>query len=100
MSANRVTNKLARRRRGASERLFIGVYPTGIVYADRSREKHGDYARCGFLPFSTLVLELKSDCPKALRALIEKDAARLQARRGEQYQVSASGQTITLGHGR
>ena len=83
--------------RSPSERLFVGVYPAGISYADRSREKHGDYARCAFLPFRSLVLEVESDCPKALRALIEADAARIQARRGELFEVSASGQTVRLG---
>ena len=83
--------------RSASERLFIGVYPAGISYADRSREKHGDYARCAFLPFGSLKLEVEPDCPSALRALIVKDAAKIQARRGEQYVVSGSGQTVRLG---
>jgi hypothetical protein len=97
-SSKSVAAKLARR--STVDRLFIGVYPTGIVYADRSREKHGDYARCGFLSFDTLALDLKPDCPKVLRAFIEKDAARIQAKRGEPYQVSESGQTVTLGRGR
>jgi hypothetical protein len=89
--------RYGRARRSPSERLFIGVYPTGISYADRSREKHGDYARCAFLSFRTLDLEIEPDCSAALRTLIVKDAAKIQARRGEQYQVSASGQTVLLG---
>ena len=96
----RLHRRYGRARRSAAERLFSGVYPAGIVYADRSREKHGDYARCGFLPFSTLALEIEPDCPKALQALIKADAARIQARRGQSYQVSSSGQTVILGHGR
>ena len=83
--------------RSPSDRLFVGVFPTGISYADRSREKHGDYARCAFLPFGSLKLEIEHDCPAALRALIVKDAAKIQARRGEQYVVSGSGQTVLLG---
>ena len=83
--------------RSASERLFVGVYPAGISYADRSREKHGDYARCAFLPFGSLKLEVEPDCPRDLRAFIVKDAAKIQARRGEQYVVSGSGQTVLLG---
>ena len=83
-----------------AERLFSGVYPAGIVYADRAREKHGDYAKCAFLPFRSLVLEVEHDCPKALRALIEADAAKIQARRGQPFQVSSSGQTVILGGGR
>ena len=82
-----------------AERLFAGCYPTGIVYADRARERHGDYVRLGFLSFSTLKLEIESDCPSELREIIVKDAAGIQARKGEQYQVSTAGQTVMLGGG-
>lgn len=81
-----------------NERIFAGVFSTGIGYADRKREKHGDYARLAFLTFSTLTLEVEQDCPTALRKEIEEDAARIQAKRGEAFQVSTSGQTITLGY--
>jgi hypothetical protein len=81
-----------------NERIFAGVFSTGIGYADRKREKHGDYARLAFLTFSTLTLEIEKDCPAALRKEIEDDAARVQAKRGEAFQVSTSGQTITLGY--
>jgi hypothetical protein len=83
--------------RSLSERLFIGVYPAGISYADRSREKHGDYARCAFLSFGSLKLDVEPDCPKSLLGLIKRDAAKVQAKRGEQYVVSGSGQTVLLG---
>jgi hypothetical protein len=83
--------------RTTSERLFVGVFPTGISYADRSREKHGDYARCAFLPFGSLQLEIEPDCPRDLKALIVKDAKKIQARRGEHYVVSGAGQTVLLG---
>jgi hypothetical protein len=79
------------------DRLFIGVYPTGIVYADRTREVRGDYARLAYLPFSSLELEIMPNCPQGLRDQIIADAAAIQARRGEQYRISAAGQTITLG---
>lgn len=82
-----------------NERIFAGVFSTGIGYADRAREKHGDWARLAFLSFSTLELVIEKDCPAALRADIEANAAKIQARRGEQYQVSTCGQTITLGSG-
>lgn len=80
-----------------NERLFSGCYPCGIVYADRHREKHGDYARLAFLPYSTLELEIEADCPAELRVRIEADAAHIQSRRGERFQVSSSGQTVMLG---
>lgn len=75
-------------------RLFIGGYPAGIVYADRGREKAGDYARLAFLPYHTLRLDVEKDCPPELRALIEAHAALHKA--GDVIPVSAS-QTITLG---
>lgn len=78
-------------------RIFSCVYPTGIVYADRQRQKSGDYARLAFLSFSTLELEFSTDCPRELVAQIEDDAERLQMRAGQDFQVSCSGQTITLG---
>lgn len=82
----------------APGRLFVGVYPAGIVYADRQREKAGDYARCAFLGFADLVLTIEPDCPDALRLQITEDAAAIQRRRGEAFQVSTAGQTVTLGH--
>lgn len=78
-------------------RLFSGVYPCGIVYADKQREKGGDYARCAFLPFSSLVLQIERDCPKELRDQIIKDAAAIQARKGQQFSVSSCGQSVVLG---
>jgi len=82
------------------DRLFIGVFPGGFSYADRKREKHGDYAQCAFLDFATLTLKIEKDCPKVLRAEIEKHAAGIQARRGEDYIVSTCGQTVKLGGSR
>ncbi len=79
------------------DRLFIGIFPCGIAYADRHRERGGDFARLAFLPYDTLQLEVEQDCPTDLRKLIEADAASIQSRRGELFQVSASGQTVTLG---
>ena len=81
----------------ADERLFVGVMPTGIVYADRSREVDGDYARCAFLPFDTLALDVSPKCPEELRGPIRADAATIIARRGEKFAISASGQTVVLG---
>jgi hypothetical protein len=81
----------------AGEQLFIGVFSTGIAYADRTIERHGDYKKLAFLPFNTLELMIEKDCPADLRVLIVADAATIQARRGERYQVTTSGQTVLLG---
>ncbi len=77
--------------------LFSGIFPCGIVYADRTRERHGDYVRLAFLPFKTLELDLEADCPPALVARIRSDAAVIQARKGQEFQVSTCQQTVTLG---
>ncbi len=79
------------------DRLFVGVMPTGIVYADRSREVDGDYARCAFLPFDTLALEVAPKCPRDMLGAIKADAATIIARRGEQFKISTSGHTVVLG---
>jgi hypothetical protein len=102
-------NKLSARRRRAYDRLvraldglntplslFIGVMPTGIGYCDTSKEEHGDYQVVAFLPFRSLELEVRR--PRSpLLAAIREDAARIQARRGEDYIVSGCGQTVRLG---
>lgn len=77
--------------------LFTYVAATGICYCDRTRTGDGDYARIGFLPFSTLEADIAEDCPDALRDRIVASMAAIQARRGEDYQISTAGQTVRLG---
>lgn len=77
--------------------LFAGCFPTGISYADTRVERHGDYKRCAFLSYRTLELDIEKDCSPDLRERIIADAARIKARRGEQYRISTFGQTVTLG---
>ena len=79
-------------------RLFVGVFPGGLVYADRWAEQHGDYKRLAFLPYATLALQVEPDCPPDLRTEIETAAATIIAQRGQPFQVSACGQTVILGH--
>lgn len=82
----------------SKQRLFIGTFPTGIAYADREREKNGDYVRLAFLPFRSLKLEFsKARMPPELRQEIDDHAFKIQSRRGELFQVSTSGQTVKLG---
>lgn len=79
-------------------RLFVGIFPGGIVYADRAVEQHGDYKRLAFLSFRTLEVDWSSKTIEpSLRAAIEKDVAAMQARRGERFEVSACGQYVVLG---
>ena len=83
--------------RDKGPRLFSGIYPCGIVYADRHREVNGDYKRAGFLSYATLELKIEEDCPAELAEEIRKDAAVLQAKRGQEYEISTCGQTVILG---
>lgn len=80
-----------------AERIFCGVFPCGLGYADRKVERHGDYKLLAFISFRTLTLELEKDCPAWAKRYIEEDAARLIARRGQPYQISQCGQTVILG---
>lgn len=79
------------------DRLFIGVYPTGIAYADKQNKVNGDYQRLAFLRFATLELVIEGFCPTELESRIRSHAALLQAKQGEAFSISAAGQTVTLG---
>ena len=80
-----------------SRKLGVFVMATGIAYCDTSKEKHGDYLRVAFLPFSTLIPEWLAPRSK-LRPAVEADMLSVQRRRGENFQISASGQTVRLGY--
>lgn len=75
--------------------LFIGIYPTGIVYADKRIEKNGDYKKIAFLPYDTLELEVY--CSSDLIQRIQDDAQGMIKRKGERYPISTSGQCVILG---
>lgn len=85
-------------REGQDPRLFIGVFPEALVYADRSREVAGDYVRLACLPYRSLRVEFEPECPADLRAEILAHAS--QYRVGDVLQVSACGQSVRLGGGR
>ena len=89
--------KKSRRSMPPQERLFIGCYPTGIVYADCAHEVGGDYKTLGYLNYRTLVLDLKPGCPAELAELIQADATKMQAMRGQFFPISTCGQGVTLG---
>jgi hypothetical protein len=85
------------RPRASSDRLFVGVFPAGISYAARGREVDGDYARVAFLPYATLALEVVPGADKRLVAAARAHAAKIRARRGEEYPIDACGHTVRLG---
>lgn len=82
---------------GDENRLFIGCYPAGLVYADRFVEERGDYKTLAFLSYSTLELEWRAkSIPADLRERIEQDAISMQSMRGQQYSI-AGNMSVTLG---
>ena len=86
--------------RDLNEALFAGILGgEGITYADRRVEEHGDYKKCAFVSFKTLELDIHKKCSKDLLPLIREDHTRLLGKRGEEYEVSTCGQTVTLGWG-
>jgi len=78
------------------DRLFCGCYPGGLVWADRDRLVGGDYRRLAFMSYETLELQLEGRVPEALRARIVADAAEIQAKRGQSFQI-AGNMSVILG---
>lgn len=78
-------------------RLFIGIYPTGIVYADRRIEVRGDYKKLAYLSFDLRTRTIEKDCPAQLETLIRADMEAVIAMRGEKFEVSECGQYVILG---
>ena len=78
--------------------IFLCIMPTGWWWSDRTREEDGDYVQLAFLSFSRLELEIFSSCPEKWKQRIRDEAAKYQAMRGQDYQISGSGQTMRLGH--
>ena len=77
--------------------LFVGVYPTGIAYADRRTEEHGDYKKLAFLDYRTLRLREYVKPDHDLLPAVREDADAIIAQAGEEFQISTCGQTVTLG---
>lgn len=79
-----------------AERLFIGIYPEGVVFADRSQERSGDYMRCGFASYRRGELDLTDECPESLKPLIRAWCDRNMIA-GQSFEISASGQMTQWG---
>ena len=79
------------------QRIFIGVFPAGISYADTQREVRGDYARLAFLPYDTLKLQVEDSCPGDLEQEIRTHARTVQCQVGQHYRTSETGSEVLLG---
>jgi len=77
--------------------LFIGSFPTGLVYAGRTKEERGDYKKIAHLSYATLELTVYDRKSKLLPD-VRKHAAGVQAQAGQEYPCSVT-QTIQLGYG-
>ncbi|WP_298841699.1 hypothetical protein [uncultured Salinicola sp.] len=78
--------------------VFLCVMPTGWWWSDRTREEDGDYVQLAFLSFSSLELKIFDNCRDEWRERITSRAAEFQSMKGQDYQISSSGQTIRLGY--
>jgi hypothetical protein len=81
---------------------IVGQYcfPTGIVYADKTREDSSthDYKRLGYLNYETLILQLEPDCKDGLAEYVTSEAAKIQAMKGQAFSIAGNMQVI-LGSG-
>ena len=84
-------------------RVFIGVYPCALVYADREREQGSDYQTIASISYATLEIDWNprwkpsSEDDDAIILSIQQDRDDLQSRIGEQFRISAGDQFVTLG---
>lgn len=78
-------------------RLFIGIRSEGISYADRWVEVNGDYKDIAFLRFGDLGLRFYVGPDHDLIQEVRAHAQSITVRRGEKFEVSSCGQTVTLG---
>jgi|GEM_PF-2226888 len=74
------------------------LFPTGIVYADKTRDDPAtrDYKRLAYLNYATLKLDLEPDLKGELLDYIVAEAATIQAMKGQRFQI-AGNMSITLG---
>jgi hypothetical protein len=78
-------------------RLGIYVYPCGICYSDRQEYKWGDYKRVAFLDYDTLTFQPEPDANADVLAAAKRDAAMLQSRKGQRFDIDACGNCVVLG---
>lgn len=72
------------------------VYPTGIVYADRTRDDPAtrDYKRLAYLNYASLELDLEPDLKGDLLNHVIASAAKIQAMKGQSFQIAGNASVI------
>jgi len=98
----RIKRENAERRRTLREgdikaRIFVGVYPEGLMFADKLVELHGDYRHLGFLSYRTLKLTVYKECPGYLIPVVVEMAQPYIDKRGERFETDGAGHSVILG---
>lgn len=74
--------------------LFIGNFPTGLVYANKAKEIAGDYQRLAYLNYRTLQLEIEKACPAELLVHIKSHHAEIMKLRHTVYPIAGNMQVV------
>jgi hypothetical protein len=77
---------------------IVGQYsfPTGIVYADRTRDdpRTQDYRRLAYLNYASLQLDIEPDCKGELADYVKTEAAKIQAMQGQLFSIAGNMKVI------
>jgi hypothetical protein len=77
---------------------IVGQYcfPTGIVYADRTRDdpRTQDYKRLAYLNYASLQLDIEPDCKGELADYVKTEAAKIQAMQGQLFSIAGNMKVI------
>lgn len=89
---------MARALMDLSEIVGQYLFPTGIVYADKTRDDPAtrDYKRLAYLNYASLKLDLEPDLKGELLDYVIAEAAKIQEMKGQRFQI-AGNMSITLG---
>ncbi len=89
-ATNSNRSRLAATRDREEPRIFVCIYPCGIVFADRFRKRHGEHVQLAFLPYTTLVLEFEKACDSALRLEIEASVRAMNLKAGDRFRIAGN----------
>lgn len=66
--------KAAKKALPLEDRLLVCGLGAAYVFCDRAVERHGDYRRLATMSYDSMQLQIKDDCPKAWRPVVEARA--------------------------
>lgn len=77
---------------------IVGQYcfPTGLIYADRTRDdpRTQDYKRLAYLNYASLQLDMEPDCKGELADYVKTEAAKIQAMKGQLFSIAGNMKVI------